>query len=45
MTLALHPYVVDAEDRAVGYMADSLVVGADATTAVSSLSRDIWSVA
>lgn len=45
MTLALHPYVIDADDRAIGYMADTFVVGPDTTSAVSSYSRDIWSLA
>jgi Xaa-Pro dipeptidase len=45
MTFALHPYVIDADDRAIGYMSDTFVVGPDATSAVSSYSRDIWSLA
>ena len=41
MTLALHPYVIDSEERAIGYMADTFIVEAGGATPVSSVPRDI----
>lgn len=42
MALSLHPFVIDDEARAIGYMADTFVVGEDAP--LSSVSRDLWKV-
>jgi Xaa-Pro aminopeptidase len=42
MTLSLHPYVIDDEARAIGYMADTFVVGEDGP--LSSVSRELWKV-
>ncbi len=44
MALALHPFVIDDDERAIGYMADTLIVGAQETTTTSTLTRDIWSI-
>lgn len=42
MTLSLHPFVIDDEQRAIGYMADTFVVGEDGP--LSLVSRDLWSL-
>lgn len=44
MVLALHPFVIDAERRAIGYMADTFVVGEQETSAISTISREIQQV-
>ena len=41
MTLALHPYVIDSDERAIGYMADTFIVEARGATPVSTVPRDI----
>jgi Xaa-Pro aminopeptidase len=40
MVLSLHPFVVDVDRRAIGYMADTFIVGEDGP--ISSVSRDLW---
>ncbi len=42
MSLSLHPFVIDDDQRAIGYMADTFVVGEDGP--LSLVSRDIWSI-
>jgi Xaa-Pro aminopeptidase len=42
MALSLHPFVIDDGNRAIGYMADTFVVGEDGP--LSTVSRDLWSV-
>jgi Xaa-Pro aminopeptidase len=41
MAIAIHPYVVETDGRAIGYMADTYLTGEDAAQAVSSVSLDI----
>jgi Xaa-Pro aminopeptidase len=41
MVLAVHPFVSDDDERGMGYMGDSYVVGADGGAAVSRLSLDL----
>jgi Xaa-Pro aminopeptidase len=42
MVLSLHPFVFDDDRRAMGYMADTFVVGEDGP--LSSVSRNLWMV-
>ncbi|HEY2053066.1 MAG TPA: M24 family metallopeptidase [Solirubrobacterales bacterium] len=42
MVLSLHPFVIDDEDRGIGYMADTFVVGPTAGTPLSNLSRTLY---
>ncbi|MCW3016969.1 MAG: hypothetical protein JWO02_4061 [Solirubrobacterales bacterium] len=44
MVLSLHPFVIDDDKRAIGYMADTFVVGPAGASPVSAVSRDIWKV-
>lgn len=44
MVLSLHPFVIDEEDRGIGYMADTFIVGESGATPVSGLSRDLYVV-
>jgi Xaa-Pro aminopeptidase len=44
MVLAVHPFVSDDDERGMGYMADSYVVGADGGAAVSQVSLDLYVV-
>jgi hypothetical protein len=45
MVLSLHPFVIDDEDRGIGYMADTFIVGETGATPISSLPRDLYVVA
>jgi Xaa-Pro aminopeptidase len=42
MVLSLHPFVIDAEDQGIGYMADTFVVGPERADPISTLSRDLY---
>lgn len=44
MVLSLHPYVIDDGEHAVGYMADTFVVGEQGAKALSVVSREIKEV-
>lgn len=44
MVLSLHPYVIDEGEQAVGYMADTFVVGEQGASALSAVSREIKQV-
>lgn len=44
MILSLHPFVLDDEERGIGYMADTFVVGETGATPISTLSRDLYEV-
>jgi methionine aminopeptidase len=44
MVLSLHPFVVDEEERGIGYMADTFAVEAEGGVPLSNLSRDLWEV-
>jgi Xaa-Pro dipeptidase len=42
MVLSLHPFVIDNDDQGIGYMADTFIVGPEAGTPISTLSRDLY---
>jgi Xaa-Pro aminopeptidase len=44
MVLSLHPFVIDDDDRGIGYMADTFVVGTEGAAPISDLSRDLYEV-
>jgi Xaa-Pro aminopeptidase len=44
MVLSLHPFVIDDDERGIGYMADTFAVEAGGGTPMSSLSRDLYEV-
>ncbi|HVW46058.1 MAG TPA: M24 family metallopeptidase [Solirubrobacterales bacterium] len=44
MVLSLHPFVIDNDDRGIGYMADTFIVGDGGAKPISSLSRDLYEV-
>ena len=44
MVLSLHPFVIDNDDRGIGYMADTFIVGEAGATPISTLSRDLYVV-
>ncbi len=44
MVLSLHPFVVDSEQRGIGYMADTFAVEAERAVPISDLSRDLYEV-
>ena len=44
MVLSLHPFVIDNDDQGIGYMADTFIVGPEAGTPISTLSRDLYEV-
>jgi Xaa-Pro dipeptidase len=44
MVLSLHPFVIDDGDQGIGYMADTFIVGTEAATPISTLSRDLYVV-
>jgi Xaa-Pro aminopeptidase len=44
MVLSLHPFVIDDDDRGIGYMADTFVVEPTGGTTISALSRDLYEV-
>jgi Xaa-Pro aminopeptidase len=44
MVISLHPFVIDDARRAIGYMADTFIVGAGGASPVSGVSRDVFEV-
>jgi Xaa-Pro dipeptidase len=44
MVLSLHPFVIDDDDRGIGYMADTFVVGTEGAAPISDLARDLYEV-
>jgi Xaa-Pro aminopeptidase len=44
MVLSLHPFVIDDEDRGIGYMADTFAVGPGGGAPLSRLTRDLYEV-
>jgi hypothetical protein len=44
MVLSLHPFVIDDDDRGIGYMADTFAVEPTGGTPLSGLSRDLYEV-
>jgi hypothetical protein len=44
MALSSHPYVVDLDERAIGYMADSYLVREDGGEVLSSHPLDLYVV-
>jgi Xaa-Pro aminopeptidase len=44
MVLSLHPFVIDNDDKGIGYMADTFIVGPSGATPISTLPRDLYVV-